>query len=194
MTTGLEVLPRFRVATVSTLESGDVLAWGELEGWDPANGPKWLWLWLSDEQVVTPMVVDEGQDVALQIAAEDIRAPVRAGASLPWLHSYWQAYHVAMIRNGEWQSRAFVARDALHFELGGAHGWNPVEGGLPEGAVSKGVEPGGWDHEHCEICNARIGHKGSERGYVDSDDHWLCPDCYKRWAEPRDYGFLVGRT
>jgi len=44
------------------------------------------------------------------------------------------------------------------------------------------IRPGGWDHEHCEVCFATI--SGQEPGgcvaYTDGTD-WLCVRCYDRF-------------
>ena len=72
-----------------------------------------------------------------------------------------------MILRGDWQEQVFTAADAMHFDLGGLRGWNRADHEIPEGAVETGVEPGGWDHEHCEICRAVIGARGSPVRYVD---------------------------
>ena len=45
------------------------------------------------------------------------------------------------------------------------------------------IEPGGWDHEHCEACNANIG-AGDECWFTtDESTSILCGSCYDRRAE-----------
>jgi hypothetical protein len=53
------------------------------------------------------------------------------------------------------------------------------------------VRDGGWDHEHCELCEAHIGGSGDPHGFVDPEEHWLCRTCHERYAVPRDLSFLI---
>ena len=50
------------------------------------------------------------------------------------------------------------------------------------------VVPNGWDHEHCELCNAHIDPGGT--GYVDHSDHWVCAGCYTKYVAVHDLSFL----
>ena len=65
----------------------------------------------------------------------------------------------------------------------------PVEGGyiykwprLPGVATPEGfaVEPGGWDHEHCDGCNRTIRIDGSAWLTTRGSYYELCPYCYRR--------------
>jgi hypothetical protein len=55
--------------------------------------------------------------------------------------------------------------------------WKPYRGQPYDPAVCQFIE-GGWDHEHCDVCNARV---------TDGDAYWtndgpehvdLCPACF----------------
>ena len=52
------------------------------------------------------------------------------------------------------------------------------------------IREGAWDHEHCALCNVHID-AGSPQGYIDPKENWLCPDCYERYALPRDLSFVT---
>ncbi len=121
------------------------------------------------------------------------RSRAQPGAALPWIDGYWQAYHVAMILQAPstWQRTEFVPSDAQYFELAGQRGWQPVGADLPNGAVAREVVQGGWDHEHCELCQSKIGIGGAAVGYRDHLERWLCESCYNRYAKPRDLSFLI---
>lgn len=192
---GLDILPVLHVRGVELQKDGALLVRGFLEGWTGPEEGLWFWLWTTDDNAITPEVkkYEPNGEVVVRISSEDSQPEISVDSELPWLRAYWQANHVKMIRRGEWKRRKFVASDAQHFELDGAHGWGRLQDGFPDGATPTHMEPAGWDHEHCEICRARIGDRGVEHGYVDPEDHWLCPSCYKRWAKPRDLGFLVGQ-
>jgi hypothetical protein len=56
---------------------------------------------------------------------------------------------------------------------------------------------GGWNHDHCLICNVAIG-RAVPRGYRDSSfvgpnsaGMWLCEQCFERYVRRGDFSFLV---
>jgi hypothetical protein len=70
----------------------------------------------------------------------------------------------------DWQREEFFPRDAIvHLEDG-----------------STQEDPGGWDHEHCQMCWREISQIGdADRfGYADEDDRWLCESCYIKHVAP----------
>ena len=192
----LSVLPLFHVLDVVRSADGTAVVQGRLDNCFIKNdGPRWFWLWPSENDAITPSMKDLDETsgkVTIIIDHSDMRDSIRAGATLHWLTPYWQAYHVPMILAGQWTKLEFKAEDAIRFAMNGWQGWARHDGAIPEGAVRTGVESGGWDHEHCEICNSRIGYEGSPVGYIDADEHWLCPNCYDKWAVTRSLGFLAG--
>jgi hypothetical protein len=74
------------------------------------------------------------------------------------------------------------------------------ETGFPPEADEHLVEirTGGWDHEHCLICESAIG-QDVPRGYRESSfaggpnsiGVWLCEACFERYAGPGDFSFLL---
>lgn len=134
---------------------------------------------------------DAGEAVEFRTADLELAPELRPGVSYPWVDQYWQAYHVDMVLAGRWEPRTFAAMAARYFRLDGATGWQPADARLPKGAEDLGVRAGAWDHEHCELCRARIGAGGSPHGFVDPEEHWLCASCHPRYAIPRDLSFLV---
>jgi hypothetical protein len=190
----LSHLPRLHIDAVDLLSSGDYRVRGRIDGWRLGmDGPHWFWLWPTDHRAIIPTITALAEDgrIELLVDSSDISPQISSGAELSWLDPYWQAYHVYMIRRGEWEKRRFQSEDAATFTLGRLRGRNRADLPIPEGAVATGIAPGGWDHEHCELCRATIGSGGSEVGYVDPDDHWLCPTCYEAWARPKSLDFLV---
>jgi hypothetical protein len=70
--------------------------------------------------------------------------------------------------------------------------WYPVVGGYlvkwpHDGGVvpTEGfwVEPGGWDHQHCDGCNRTIGVGGTVWLTVRGSWGQLCPYCHRRVAQ-----------
>lgn len=51
--------------------------------------------------------------------------------------------------------------------------------------------PGGWDHEHCEICMATISPRAQPEGYADQKDRWVCIRCYETYVVPRSLAFFT---
>jgi len=51
------------------------------------------------------------------------------------------------------------------------------ETALPEGLW---IEPGGWDHEHCDGCNRHIRVGRTFWQTAAGSCFWLCPYCYRR--------------
>ena len=195
MSDSLRDLPLLQVSEVTAVANDGIIVRGRLEGWSQGtDGTNWFWLWASQTEAVIPVIqaidTTSGQ-VTLLINKEDTRDTIRPGVALHWMSSYWQAYHVPMIRDGGWSRRDFKAEDAIHFEVDGKKGWTSTHGTIPEGAKQTHIEPKGWDHEHCEICHGSIGVGGSSFGYINDKQMWLCPECYERWAVPRSLKFLV---
>jgi len=132
--------------------------------------------------------------VAIFVTPDIDRAPeLHVGNSYPWLDGYWQPYHLAMILAPpeRWQRRTLAASPARYFALNGVTGWQPVGADLPAGAIDLGVKEGAWDHEHCELCHARIGPEDVPDGWVDPDDRWLCLDCHALYAIQHDVSFAA---
>ena len=144
------------------------------------------WLYRSERPSVVgtlkPMPKGAGQVVRFLSPDPEFVGELRDGESYPWVDIYWQAYHVTMVLAGRWEPRTFVATPARYFRLNGVTGWQQED---------RGAREGGWDHEHCELCNAHIGGPGDPHAFVDPEDHWLCRSCYDRYAVPRDLSVLV---
>ena len=60
------------------------------------------------------------------------------------------------------------------------------------------IRAGGWDHDHCMICDLAIG-RDAPRGYRESSyaegpnsvGLWFCEKCFTRYLGRRDFSFLV---
>ena len=48
--------------------------------------------------------------------------------------------------------------------------------------------PGGWGHEHCDLCKAHI--EAGDFGYCDPGGRWMCEKCYERYVMQRDLAFV----
>ena len=65
------------------------------------------------------------------------------------------------------------------YPVEGAHvvKWPHTGGPVPKGCT---VEPGGWDHEHCDRCNRHILIGRTFWQTASGSCFWLCPYCYRR--------------
>jgi hypothetical protein len=48
----------------------------------------------------------------------------------------------------------------------------------------------GWDHKHCAICFATIGHGGESTVYYNQFDEWVCGECYINYIQRHDLSFI----
>ena len=55
----------------------------------------------------------------------------------------------------------------------------PYRGGVVPGREFR-IEPGGWDHEHCDGCNRSINVGRTFWQTARGSVYWLCPYCYRR--------------
>ena len=125
------------------------------------------------------------------------------GVRLAWVDGYWRDYHVWMVvePGWAWTEVVFQASDAVSeaFQDADGHkltrirkqrkqpGPTRAELGLAVAGAAL-VVPGGWDHEHCELCNAHI--DAGDTGYVDQSDDWVCAGCYTKYVAVHDLSFL----
>jgi hypothetical protein len=110
------------------------------------------------------------------------------GLTLPWLDGWWQAYHVALVLDTthKWRRVLFQATDAVERRM---PGWRELTPAPDEALAGEGVlVSGGWDHEHCMLCNSHI--DPANPAYVDDEGNWLCVRCYEAYAEPHDLSFI----
>jgi hypothetical protein len=139
---------------------------------------------------VTEVKPDEGT-ATLSSKDSPIPAWVVRGSTFPMFDSYW-VNRVRFILNPSvpWTRRQFDYPDA--FEQPSPHGgrmWRQVEPG-DETRTDGKIVPGGWDHEHCEICCGKIGASGDAEGCV-SGNNWVCVRCFEKYVQPRDLSFVL---
>ena len=120
-------------------------------------------------------------------------AKLRLGERYTWFHDHWDAPLVEAIADDttSWQQFEFKATDAQYFRLAGSIGWQPTGTPLSEGAVPLEVKPGGWDHEHCDLCGTHIDTR-NPLGYTDAEGHFLCSPCYDSYGANHDLSFQLG--
>lgn len=151
---------------------------GEVISYDPATGRVLLDLWYAGDLV--------------------------AGDSFPLLNHDYNPYQVAMVldETRRWTRKRFTPRDAI--ATPGPDGFtclNPIGGGSSsryyppqEGEALPNadgeIRNSAWDHEHCELCEARIGPRDEPEGYIDSHRLWVCCKCFETYVATHDLGFI----
>ena len=141
------------------------------------------------------MVVDRDAGAVVTTDARDPDvAKLCAGQAYTWFDDYWQAPFIEAIADEttDWRQFQFKATDAQYFRQGDSTGWQEVGGRLPEGAVPLGIKPGGWDHEHCDLCGNHID-ADNPLGYTDAEGHFLCSPCYDKYGASHKRLFSTGR-
>jgi hypothetical protein len=116
-------------------------------------------------------------------------AAVQPGRSYPYVDGYWGERAELVLDEGRrWQRARFEPSDAVRFPSP-AGGWLATRSS-PEAPGGGEVVPGGWDHEHCDICQKKIGRGGEPEGFSSPPDAWVCEECYTNFVAPRSLGFV----
>ena len=187
-------LPSMTVLRIERIESG-VCIRGHFDRLDGVGESGWFWPGPGRYVFAELEDIDTATGNVSSTAMEESEIDgIAEGDRLPWFDSYWQVPLVQAIIDEDhtWRAVTFQASPAVHFRLGKSKGWQPVGQELPEGAVVTHEQLGGWDHEHCSICQDHInGDKPS--AYVSADGiWWLCPSCYERHGKNNDVSFQLG--
>jgi hypothetical protein len=120
--------------------------------------------------------------------------PAVQGARLPYLSAYWQAYHIWMILNEDsrWEKIGFHAVDAISesFTSDDGRHYHKLSKAQPgkDAPADAQVVASGWDHEHCELCNAHI--DPGDNAYKNTDGLWVCLRCFENYVNPKNLSFV----
>jgi hypothetical protein len=185
-------LPQYTIESVAETDGVQRLSgrFSHVRGLRTGRG--WLYNSAADSIAVDLEVLDSINGHAVVSVVGSDRT-VAEGDRFPWLDGFWRPHHVAMVVEPDhvWSAAEFVATPARFFMLAGVRGWQRADAPLPDGATELEIRPAAWDHEHCEICQAKIGVGGEPAGFRDTEDRWLCRDCHDRFVMLRDLSFLV---
>lgn len=144
--------------------------------------------------------------------------PELVDTRLPYLEERWKAVHVWMVVEPEWiwdkvrfeaqdaRASRYEAEDVSIIEGQEVKEWIKLERADGRGRTTRycpvypvggadlplarpdGLIPGGWSHEHCELCRNHI--EADNFGYVDRSEHWVCGACYEKYVIAHDLSFL----
>jgi len=109
--------------------------------------------------------------------------------SYPFMDGYWgQRAELVLDESRCWQRRLFEPSDKVRYPASsGTWMATRLSAEVPNGGQ---LVPGGWDHEHCAICNRKIGCGGESEGYVSPPDTWVCKECHGCFVVPRSLAFV----
>jgi hypothetical protein len=176
----------------------------------------WFWLLFGENDClcVTMQTLDKESGAAI-LTCDEKDEPRVTGRTLAYLSPYWQAYHVWMVLDPAWgwEKKRFHGADAVaqdyeanEIAVVGGHDvrvWTKLEHTEGRGGTSRHypasdqslppsserrLVPGGWDHEHCDLCRTHI--DAGEFGYCDPGGRWMCEKCYERYVLQRDLAFV----
>jgi len=175
----------------------------------------WFWLLTSGRAAVCVQWKSVGPGNVATLTADEKEMPEIVGKTLYYLSSAWDPRHVWMVLDEQWGwkrvlfqavdaiAETFEATDVSIIDGREVKTWTklsradkrgsteryapPLDDTLPSGTAPRLV-PGGWDHEHCELCREHI--DNGDFGYQDKDDNWLCENCYDRYVKPHDLSFV----
>jgi len=177
-----------------------------------------IWFWLLSKEGDSFCVQWKSEDdktLAAVLTGCQANVPDLAGATLYYLSPCWQAFHVGMVLAPQWgwqrvrfeaidaQAENYESQDVSIVNGREVKTWTKLERADKKGHASRHypasdeasvsesgaiIVPGGWDHEHCELCRTHI--NPGYFGYRDLDDRWMCEACYKKYVEPRDLSFV----
>lgn len=182
----------------------------------PVGEITWFWLLIGEREAVCAQwksFADDTRIATLIVYKKEL--PEMVGKTLYYLSPGWDARNVWMVLDEQWgwERVRFQAVDAVaeNYEsndvsivdgrdvktwtkLQRADKRTSTERYAPaaeQTSLSHGeqqVIPGGWDHEHCQLCRGHFDH--GDFGYRDGDELWMCESCYDKYAKPHDLSFV----
>ncbi len=178
--------------------------------------PYWFWLLFGERGCLCTGVQSldkETRQAALTFESTD--EPDIVGQSLAYLSPYWQAFNVWMVLDPGWgwEREQFRGTDAVAEDYeskdvsivgdrevkvwtkleptglsrGQSRHYPATDQSLPVRSGTRPV-PGGWGHEHCELCKSHI--DAGMFGYCDPGKRWMCEKCFERYVTRRDLAFV----
>jgi len=178
----------------------------------------WFWLLIGERAAIRAQWKSFAEDTrAATLVAHEKELPEIAGKTLYYLGRRWDPYQVWMVLDEQWGwervrfqavdavAETYEAKDISIIDGRPVKTWTKmqradkrtsttryapaVEQSSPSSAGQQ-VIPGGWDHEHCQLCRGHIDH--DDIGYRDRDELWMCENCYDTYVKPHDLSFVGG--
>jgi hypothetical protein len=186
--------------TAATVENTGFRTWyltGSIS--DPAaiDLSRWCALLGEDRNCLYGNWIQEGRsDGKLIFGTSHDPKSITSGARLPFAGDI-HAWTAILIEDGPsaWEERVFATSNAVQTRFVDADG--KTLRGIKPAADSGELVPdaqiikGGWDHEHCLLCNGHI--DPGDRFFEHTADrgNFLCVACYDKHAKTGDLSFLL---
>jgi len=176
----------------------------------------WFWLLIGNRLAVCAQWKSLGEDTSTPtLVAHEKELPEIVGKTLYYLSPAWQAFNIWMVLDEKWGwehvrfqtvdavAEAFQANEVSIVDGREVKTWTKLERADNRGFTERyapaaeqtspsraepHVVPGGWDHEHCELCRGHI--DNGDNGYRDRDERWMCENCYNKYVKRRDLSFV----
>lgn len=148
-------------------------------------------LWIGEDWITYLMplygTLIEGRIVSVDLAAKTCRfipkdklatSVLSSNTDCEYLDGYWgDRAELVFSQTGDWIRTEFFPRDCVTC--------------YPDGSTK--LNPGGWEHEHCEICWETISQHTDHQhfGYRNPNDDWVCEQCFRSYVEPKKLGFIT---
>jgi hypothetical protein len=129
----------------------------------------------------------------LSVNAKNLHPALVIGATFPVYDAYWaRKLPLALDDDIHWTRMQFVPLDAF-VEPSENAGWRKWRIATPDDSkrTDGRIVPGGWDHEHCELCWHKMGPAGDSDGYFSGAKQWVCVSCYDCFIQPRNLQFVM---
>ena len=196
-------LPQFTVASVEEGErdSDGLIEWrlrGRLNRVDRLRLDGRLFVLLMGKSSLTgDFSQPRGERQETTFTAWDKTRPAVEGQSLACVDAYYK-YQVWSVEDGPaaWEEGVFAASDAIASRFVGTDGQTyrrtRQAGAVRATAIEARADshddegptwiiPGGWNHEHCAICNAHID-PGDRYFFHAGYNQYLCAECYLKYV------------
>ena len=187
----LKVLPEFLVRQKVTIGNFVELA-GEQLSSTPPGFMGWFLYVPSEGFFRTALLFNESYDsreTVFKILKMDDAADIVVGQR--YFFGRWQhgALQLILDRDLRFKKKYFKAVDAWSYAGDGGRVILPPEKLPPSDAKEAHLIPGGWDHEHCVLCNSHISQHYVPFGFVEKkskhgEEQWVCFECYEKNIVP----------
>jgi hypothetical protein len=181
----------------------------------PETASNWFYLLFGEREAVCVILQSLDDKLSAILTCDEKEQPDWVGKPAAYLSARWSPYKVWMVAEPRWKwerktlealdavAEDFESKDISIVDGREVKSWTKLQpvrrdDGLsryyptsdqaaPPNATTR-IVPGGWDHEHCELCNEHI--DAGHVGYCDPSEHWVCEACYARYVVPHDLAFV----
>ncbi len=171
----IEDLP---ILIVSLVQSDSPQLMGRVNRWQWVGEGHIAYLYLDANKPVEGKFcnVDEStKSVSFAFKHPDSATKIIRDESIPYFDGYWEERALIVFdQNLVWEECTFKPRDAIKT--------------YHDGRTDE--IPGGWDHEHCDICWATISQKENQVFMKSSQGDCVCLNCFTNHVKAKNIDFI----